>query len=54
VDYEIRIDMKLKRPVIAYIKDGTRTVNEIRGTDIEQVEQEADEWIKERTPKGIT
>lgn len=49
--YEIRTDLKLKRPVIAYIKQGSRTIHEIRGVYIEDVEAEAEAWIKERTPK---
>lgn len=51
--YQIRVDENLKRPVIAYIKDGSRTVHEIRGVYIEDVEAEAQAWIKERTPKGV-
>lgn len=51
--YNIRIDEKLKRPVVIYITDNNRTVHIIRGSDIDSAEAEAAEWISERTPKGI-
>ena len=51
--YELRVDDKLKRPVVAYIKTHGVTAMIIRGHNIEDVEAEAKRWIDERTASGV-
>lgn len=52
-DYEIRVDDTLRRPVVIYITDCGRTVETLRGHNLEDTETEAREWIRERTPEGV-
>lgn len=53
--YEVRIDEKLRRPVVIYIKTtGTPSVtaHQIRGDNIEDATAEAEAWIAARTPEA--
>ena len=50
--YEIRIDDKLKKPVVIYVKKTTSpkvTVHTIRSESIEDAEAEAQEFIRARS-----
>jgi hypothetical protein len=49
--YSIRIDDKLKRPVVIYIHDKDRptlTLHRIRAFTMEDGEREAREWVRAR------
>lgn len=49
--YSIRIDDKLKRPVVIYIHDKNRptlTLHRIRASTVEEGERDAREWVRAR------
>ena len=49
--YEVRIDDKLRKPVVIYVKRTASprvTVHTIRSESIEEAEAEARQWIEER------